>query len=187
VAIRPKLLLVLKILGVLILALTLWRCSLPSLRTSAEAVNSYNRKMNELEQAHKSGVPARVRISAIELNSDLEDWYRRMHVDVGWPPWGTVFYFRGDRAHACIPVYAPGNLGIIVVDAELSLRGNALYPRSMTFWFGIVPVPGSVVAWTANRFFSVGTPPPWEDPLLLWPDYVTSVQVETGELVLETH
>lgn len=184
-AIRPKRLLVLKILGVLVLALTLWRCSLPSLRTSAEALNSYHRKMSELKQAHKSGVPAKVRISAIEMNSDLEDWYRRMYIDVGWPPWGTVYYFRSDQGGACMPVYMPGGFRIIVLDTALSPRGHALYPRSTIVWFGIVPVPESVVAWTARRFFQVEEPLRSQQPYPL-PDYVTSARIENSELVLET-
>lgn len=182
---RPKSRLLLKLLGVLVLALTLWRYSLPSLRTSPEAVVSYQRKMAELKQAHERGFPATVRVSAIELNSEIEDWYRRERIDVGWPPWGTVYYFRDDRAGIC---FGASRLGfrIVVVDIALSPRGNVLVPRSSLFWFAILPIPGRVVDWTARRFFGAHGSPRLEDWPLKFPDYVTHVRVENGELALET-
>ena len=151
---RRKVVFLLKILAVLAVVLTLWRLSLPSLRTSPDALNSYHLKMNQLELAHKNGLPMRVRIAAIELNSELDNWYHQMHIDTGWPPRGTVYYFKGARAGVCFPGYNPGNHRLFPVDVTLHARGNCLYPHSAVVWFGIVPVPGSLVIWVARRFSS---------------------------------
>jgi hypothetical protein len=179
-----RLILILKVVAVLVAVLTTWRLSIPSLQTSPEALNSFRRKVNKLQEAHKKGVPLQVRISAIELNSDLDDWYRRMHIDIGWPPWGTVFYFKGDRAHAYIPGYMPGNVRVAVADVWLYPRGNVVYPRLVVVWLGIVPVPGPLFGWAAKVIAGKTSRGLWGPQRL--PDLVRDVRIENGEAVVET-
>jgi hypothetical protein len=139
--VRSRFILLLKILLVLAVALTSWRLSVPSLRTSPEALNSFNSKVSQLREAHRRGLPMQARFSDIELNSDIEDWYKRMHIDVGWPPWGTVLQFKGNRAHAFIPGYMPGNIRVILVDVALNPRDKTLYLSPSVVWIGIAPIP----------------------------------------------
>ena len=95
----------------LAVALTGWRPTLPSRRTSPEAPNPFRQEISELREAHKDGAPVQVRISEVEVNCAAQNYDDQARCGLCWPPLGSVFYVTGDRGG----FHTPAHFGDLVL------------------------------------------------------------------------
>lgn len=170
--------------AILVVGLSYWRVSLPSARTSPEALESFNRKISQIVQDNAIGKKEKLAFSGVELNSALEDWYRNEHPDDGWPFRGTAFHFRASRAHIFMPLYTLAGFRIILVDMSVDARWSVLYQRPQVLWIGVVPVPCEPFAWVAKTLGHRPPPEFWRSWRVTYP--VREIRIVGDELIVET-
>jgi hypothetical protein len=155
--------------------------SLPSVGTSAEAANWFDRKLAELAQAHAAGTPHDVRITEAELNSKLVEGFSGAAAEGSTSLKTATVRLSEDRLTATFLVNLRG------IDVCLTLGGHVVVTNGSIGFdptdvkLGSLPVPVALVQSTLRE--RLGSPEARER--LKLPEFIKDVHIEGGELVIQ--
>ncbi len=159
--------------GVIFFWMLLRKPQLPPGDPDPEAAASFNAKILRLTAAQEARIPAEVRFTAAELNSQIQAWLK-----ANPPPEGTATVkngtvrLAGDRLVTVLAVNVKGVDLYLTVDGRLEFANHSARLVPLEVHIGSVPVPAS---WLAGKI----------DMHMELPDAITAVRVENGELVVE--
>ncbi|MFB3923671.1 MAG: hypothetical protein ACE145_18250 [Terriglobia bacterium] len=161
------------ILGVIMVWLVLRKPVIPPIETSAEAARSFNEKLNQLTQAKEQGAPGEIRLTAAEINSEIQEGLKAHP-----PPAGpavlknAVVQLEGDRMTAFLTATVKGVELHLTVGGNLRFENHTVRLVPTDVHVGSLPVP---VSWLEDKL----------DMHLEVPPAITAIRVENSELVVQ--
>jgi hypothetical protein len=161
------------VIGLVMVWLVLRKPSLPPIETSADAARSFNEKLNQLTQAKEQGTPAEIRLTAAEINSEIQDGLRTHP-----PPAGpavlkdAAVQLEGDKMVAFLTATVKGVELCVTVGGNLQFENHTVRLVPSEVHVGSLPVPAS---WLEGKL----------DMHMEVPPSITAMRVENGELVVQ--
>jgi len=141
--------------------------------TSEEAAATFNSKIARLTSANDFGLPVEMRLTAPEINSQIQQWLK-----ANPPPGGTAslknggIYLDRDRMIVLLAFDVRGFEVYMTVDGHLDFAGHIVRLVPAEVHIGTVPVPVSLLEGKIDLQMEL-------------PEAVTAIRVENGELVIE--
>lgn len=169
-------------LAIFTLVLVFWPPGNASQPSDPVAAQSFDQKLTELEEAHARGETSQVRLTGLEVNSKLQQ------VFAGLPPTGMT-RMRGvaislNQDHL-VAVFSLKILGVglyITLGGKPGVQKHQLQFDLDEVRLGRMPTSSSLIsAVVKEKLSSQGG-----QEMMIMPDYISSVHVENGELVVES-
>jgi hypothetical protein len=169
-------------LAIVTLVLVVWPPAGATKAPDPEAARSFDGKLAELEAAHERGAPLEVRLTEAEVNSKLQ----QILGDV--PPAGLTG-MRGlavgldrDRLVAVLSLKVVGLSLYITLGGKPSVQDHRLQFDLDEVRLGHMPTAASLISKVLEEKLSS----PEGQDMMRMPDYITSMRVENGELLIDS-
>jgi hypothetical protein len=172
-----------KVVGFLALAallvslLSVWlllrKPSMPDAAPNPEAARSFTEKVARLTLAHEQGIPAEIRLTEAEINSQIEEGLKAHPPPAGEATVkGATVRLQDDKLLAILAMNVKGQDVYVTVGGHLDFSNRAVRLVPSDVRIGSLPVP---VAWVEGKI----------DMHMEVPEGITGVRIENSELVVE--
>ncbi len=167
-------------LTLVLILLLLRKPSLPGVEASAQAAESFDQKLSQLNEAHLAGRPTEVRITEAELNSKLQQSLQSSPGPGGAATVkATTVHLEADRLRGTFTVNLKGKDVYLTLGGTLAVSNGTLVFTPTDVRMGSLPVPMALIEPTLRDRLNQ-----MREHMKL-PEYIGNVRVENGELVLE--
>lgn len=162
------------ILSLLAVWLLLRKPSISTAEPGEEAVQSFDRKVDELAQAREQGLPAEIRLTEAEVNSKMAEFLRKNPPPAGTATLkGAAVRLEGEKLFAFLSVNVKGQDLHVTVVGHPDFQDHAVRLVPTEARIGSLPIPVSMLEGKVNMRFEV-------------PENITGVRLENSELVVQS-
>jgi hypothetical protein len=170
-------------LAAITVVLVFWPPAGVSGASDPEAARSFDRKLEQLEEAHQRGEPAQARFTKVEVNSKLQQIFKGAPSGGLSGVRGFTVSLDGDELVSVLslkvlelPLYITLGGKPAVSDHELQFDLNEVR-------LGHMPTSSSLISKVLEEKLNT----PEGRDMMRMPDFFTAMRVENGELVIESH
>lgn len=147
------------------------------------AAQSFDAKLAQLEGAHKRGEPAEVRLTEVEVNSKFQQIF------AGAPPSsglatvsGMTVHSEQDRLSCVLTIKILAVPLFVKLGGKPSIRAGRLDFELTDVDLGRMPAPASLISAALQEKLRS----PEGDEMTTMPEYISGMDVENGELVIQS-
>jgi hypothetical protein len=173
---------VLLTLAVTTLVLVFWPPSGVSTANDPEAARSFDHKLEVLEQAHQQGTPSEARFTSIEVNSKVQQIFSGIPSPGLMGMRGTAVELEQDRLVAVLSLKVMGLNLYITLGGQPGMQDHRLQFKLDEVRLGHMPTAAAIVSEVLEEKLDS----PEGQDMMRMPDYITSMRVENGELVIDS-
>ncbi len=162
------------IAGLVMIWLLLRKPPTPFVEPTEAAAQSFNQKILRLTAADELGVPAEVRFTAPEINSQIQAWLKARPPSAGDATIkSAIVRLDGEKLIAVLATTVKGQDVYVTIGGHLDFSNRAVRLVPTEVRIGSVPVPAS---WMQGKI----------DMHMELPEGITGVRIENSELVVQT-
>ncbi len=150
--------------------------------SDAAAAKSFDRKLSELAAARQRGSPGEVRLTELEVNSMAQQLFNGPPASGVTRLDGMTVHFEHDRIVSVLKIKFLFVPLYITLGGKPDIREGRLEFDVKDVDLGRMPLPASPVSEALRQKLLS----PEGQEMTAMPDYITSLRVENGELVIES-
>ena len=146
------------------------------------AAQSFDSKLERLEDAHRRGEPAEVRLTEVEVNSKFQQIFAGAPSSGLVAASGLTIQIKQDRLSCVLKIKVLAAPLFITLGGKPGVRAGRLDFELTDVDLGRMPAPASVIsAALRDKLRS-----PEGEEMTTLPEYIAAIEVENGELVIQS-